>query len=501
MAEQTPSLTEIAPDAPPASSTRPVATPLTREQMSAELGKNLRAPGTDKPVPRQEPKAEARSEHDKPREYTPNNEQKAPQGKLPDFKEAMREKVLGKKQEPELKEQVKTEAKTEEKPAKKEVVSMDDATPAAKTAIPEEVPEDQRQVLPHDKPETARRIRALLDDKKKLAKELEDARKTAVAKPTENNVEEFNKLKEEHTKATDELLKFRRRYEVDNDETFKKTYDEPVSNAETSIETTLKKYQLGDATLKAIKDEGGFAAFSRSAKTFPVQQKGEDGEMHTVQITAGELARNWLNAIPVADAEFIKQSLGRQQMLTEEKKTAVQRAVDESKQFFENRQLESKKQQDAAKASEAEMAKKYQEWYKTATESTEWLKDREVPENASDAQKKQIKEHNEFNEQLRKGLNSHPKTSEEYYTLRMEAAEAHHLRREMGSRDERIKSLEAELSRVKGGTRTTPKAGSLLTDNNREEKKPEADMNDPVGALKKGLRASMARKSGSIEDE
>jgi hypothetical protein len=491
MAEPTPSLTEIAPDTTPPSSTRPAVTPLTREQMSAELGKNLRAPGTDKPAPRQEPKAEAASDADRPREYTPKNEQKPPLGKLPDLREALRESMDKKAEKP---------AAEAEKPKPVKVVSADEAAPPKPTAN-EEVPEDQRQVLPHDKPETARRIRALLDDKKKLAKELEDARKVAVAKPTENNVEEFNKLKEEHTKATDELLKFRRRYEVDNDETFKKTYDEPVSHAEASIESTLKKYQLGDTTFKAIKDEGGFAAFSRSSKTFQVQQKGEDGEMRTVQITAGELARQWLDKIPVADAEFIKQSLGKQQMLTEEKKTAVQRAVDESKQFFEQRQLESKKQQDAAKASEAELTKKYQDWYKTATESTEWLKDKDVPENASEAQKKQIKETNEFNKQLRDGLNSHPKTSEEYYTLRMEAAETHHLRREMGSREERIKSLEAELSRVKGGTRTTPKAGSLLTDNNREEKKPEVDMSNPVEAMKKGLRASMAKKSGSIEDE
>lgn len=223
MAEPTPPLTEIAPpDVAPPSSTRPTVTPLTREQMSAELGKNLRVPGTDKPPQRTEPKAEAQPDHEKPREYTPKNEQKAPLGKLPDLKTALRESM-------DKKSEVKSEPKTEEpKPVKKEVVSADDAAPVAKPSMADEVPEDQRQVMPHDKPETARRIRALLADKAKLAKELEDARKTAVAKPTENNVDEFNKLKEEHTKATDELLKFRRRYEVDNDETFKKQYDEPI---------------------------------------------------------------------------------------------------------------------------------------------------------------------------------------------------------------------------------------------------------------------------------
>jgi hypothetical protein len=481
--EPTPSLTEIAPP----SSTRPVATPITKEQMQQDMSKTLRHPGQEK---QQVEPAKAEPAKEPQRE--------APKTSPGDYKSGLREALLKKEPAP------KTDEPEVEKPkpVKKEVVSVDDAPPPVKPKADEEVPEDQRQVLPHDKPETARRIRALLDDKKKLAKELDDARKTALAKPTETNVEEFNKLKEEHAKANDELLKFRRRYEVDNDETFKKTYDEPVANAESAIETTLKKYQLGDATLKAIKDEGGFAAFSRSTKTFTVQQKDPDTqEMRAVQVTAGELARQWLNNIPVADAEFIKQSVGKQQMLNEEKKTAVTRAVDESKQFFEQRQAEAKKQQEAAQAGQAEMAKKYQDWYKTTTESTEWLKDKEIPDNATEVQKKAIAETNAFNKQLRDQLNTHPKTSEEYYNLRLESAEAHHLRREMGSKDAEIKRLAAELARVKGGTRTTPKAGSLLTDANKPEQKQEVDLSNPMKSLKENMRSAITKRQGSIDDE
>ena len=499
MADPTPSLTEIAPESAPPS-VSPSVTPLTRDQLSAELGKSLRVPGVDKPQQRSEPKTESQPEHEKPREYQPKREQTPPKGALPDFKAAIRDKVLAKKEEPEVKSE-------EPKPVKKEVVSADDAAPP-KPKTDEEVPEDQRQVLPHDKPETARRMKAILADKAKavaekaeLAKELEVARKAVTNNPTQANLDEFTKLKEEHAKANDELIKFRRRYEVDNDETFRKNYDEPVAHAEASIENTLKKYNLGDATLKAIKDEGGFAAFSRSTKTFPIVEIGEDGERKTVQRTAGELARNWLNVIPVADAEFIKQSLGKQQMLSEEKKTAVTRAVDESKQFFEQRQAQSKQQQEAAQKQATDTAKHYQDWLKTTTESTDWLKDKDIPDNASDAQKKSLKEHNEFNKQLRESLSVHPKNDQDYYNMRLEGAEAHHLRREVGSKDDRIKALEAELARVKGGTRTTPKAGSLLTNANKEEPKTEPDMSDPLGAMKKGLRSSMSRKMGNADDE
>lgn len=470
--------------------------------MSAELGKNLRARGPDTP-PRPESKAAPAPEHDKPKEYVPRTKQPEPTERPPDFKAGLREKVMGKKEE-------SVADNKEAPPEKKSVVSVDDAPPPAKPTAGEEVPADHRQVMPHDKPETARRIKAILAEKTALAaekaaiaKELEDARATAKANPTTSNVEEFSKLKEEHAKASDELLKFRRRYEIDNDDTFKKTYDEPVAHAEKSIEDTLKKYNLGDATMKVIRDEGGFAAFSRSSKTFPILQKDADGNQVTVHLTAGELARNWLNGIAVADAEFIKQSVGKQQLLSEEKKTATQRAIDESKQFFEQRETAGKQARDQAVAKEQEMSSSYKTWADSTASSTDWMKDREVPENASEEQKKKIAEDNAFNKQLRDGLNVHPKNQEEYQAVKLESAESHHLRREMGSKDAQIKSLQAELARVKGATRTTPKAGSLLSDSSKggDEDRPKVDYNNPLKSMKENMRASMAKKNGSIEEE
>lgn len=499
-------LTEIAPSETQPSSTRPAATPLTREQMSAELGKNLK-PQTS-PEPKPQPKAEPAQPHEKPKEYQPRNPQDISKDAPPDFREKLREKVLGKKEE----EKKPEEQKQPPEVKKKEAVSADDAPPPEKPKHEsEEVPEEQRQVLPHDKPDTARRIKAILAEKSKLAeeraqlaKELEEARATAKANPTAANVEEFTKLKEEHAKASDELVKFRRRYELDNDPEIKTKFDEPLAQTEAAIETTLKKYNLGDATLKAIKDEGGFAAFSRSMKTFPIVQIDPDTqEKKTIHVTASELARSWLNTgLAVADAEFIKSAVGKQQLLSEEKKAAVTRAVDDSKQYFESRQKQQQEASEAAKKKDEELAKGYQNWLKTTSESTEWLKDKPIPENAPEEQKKQIQEHNEFNKQLRDQLATHPKTSEDYYKLKLEAAESHHLRRELGSKDDRIKSLEAELARVKAGTRTTSKPGSLLSNAHKEEPKAaEPDYKNPMESLKKGLRAKMAAKSGNADDE
>jgi len=500
-----PTLPEIAPNTTPTSSTRPAAAPISREQMAAELGKSLK-PAGDRPVPRQEPARE--TVPDKPKEYVPKSPQDLSKNAPTDFTSGLRDKVL-KKEEP-SKPEPKAEAEKKLE-VKKPAVSADDAAPPEKPKHDEEVPEEQRQVMPHDKPDTARRIKAILAESRKkdeamatLTKELEEARKAAVAKPSDANLDEFTKLKEEHAKASDELIKFRRRYEIDNDETFKKTYDEPLSAAESAIENTLKKYNLGDATLKAIKDEGGFGAFSRSMKTFPIVQTDPDtGEKKTIHITAQELARSWLNnGLAVADAEFIKSAVGKQALLTEEKKSATTRAMDEAKQFFETRQKQMAEAGEAQKKKDAEMSQAYQIWLKSTTETTDWLKDEPIPEGTPEAKRKQIEERNEFNKQLRDGLAAHPKTQEDYQKLKLESAESHHLRRELGSRDERIKALEAELARVKAGTRTTSKAGSLLTNQGKaepEEKKP--DLSNPMKSLKDRMRERMQSSKGSIEDE
>ena len=469
---------------PPPSTALPKLDSITQEDLSREIS------GGDIPPPKE--KANFTQENTR----VGDDKGHVVDKDLDGFGKAARDMMKKKQEEAAKPKEEPEETPKEEK--KKEAVSADDASPPKKDDTPpERLTDDQLQPLPHDKPLTKRRIEQLLKDKADLARERDEARAAAKENPSASNVEEFNKLKEEHQKASDELIRYRRRYEIDGDETLKKTYDEPISNAETAIENTLKKYQLGDATLKAIKDEGGFAAFSRSSRTFPIVEVGDDGEKKTVMRTAGELARNWLNAIPIADGEFIKSALGKQAMLAEEKKTAIDRAVGESKQYFESREKQQKEAVETAKKKDEEMAKGYQTWLKTTTDSTDWLKDKPIPDNANEAQKKQLTELNQFNKQLREDLGNHPKSSEEYYKLRLEAIESRHLRREMGSKDDQIKSLQAELARVKGANRTTPKGGSLLSDASKPTKK-----DDDVAAddFKTAFKRAAQRKLGGDDE-
>ena len=213
--------------------------------------------------------------------------------------------------------------------------------------------------------------------------------------------------------------------------------------------------------------------------------------------TAAQLAHEWLNGMNLADAEAIKSSLGKQQLLQSEKAAAKQALAAEATQYYEKQTAAQKEAQQAALASQQAAAKAYEDWVKDAATKTDFMKDREVPAGATPEQKKEIEEYNKFNAELRASLKKHPTTALEYGQLKLEAAEAHHMRRVAAEKDAEIESLKAQLARVRGATRTTSKGGSILTGGGKPPEKEEGG--DPTD-LKAGLRKSLAKITGS-EDE
>lgn len=435
----------------------------------------------------------------------------------PDFKAALKARVMEKTEDARA-ETAKPvdapEAKTVEpakkivtfeakaKPAeKKEVVSADDAPPAKVEATDAPVPEEQRKVLPHDKPDTARRIKAILAERDAeraaaaaLKAELSEAKKAGASS------EELTALKTEHEKLREDALRLRRLHDIKSDVEFNAKYDEPVKQVDATINEALKRYGFGEPTLKAIEAEGGFAAFSRSTKTFTVQAPDLDnpGQTKPVQKSAAQLAREWINGMDVADAEAVKSSLGKQQLLQSEKAAAIEKALVEAKGYFENQTKAQREAAEQAQQSTQKTTKEYEEWMAKTESETDWLKDRQVSEAASDAEKAAASEYNEFNKQLRASLKKHPTTALEYGQMKLEAAEAHHLRRTVGEKEARIAELEAQLKQKSAAMRTTPKAGSLL----RSEAKPEAkggiNPDNPTD-FKSGLRKRVL--AGQGEDE
>lgn len=439
----------------------------------------------------------------------------------PDFKAALKARVMN-QEEPKTTETPKPQAeapakkvvtfeakvpdnKPEPAPQKKETVSADDAPPPAKATTHQEeqpVPEDQRRVMPHDKPDTARRIKAILaerDAERQAAaaakKELDEAKKAGASS------EELKKIREEHEALKADALRLRRLHDLKSDKEFNDKYDLPVKQVDTQIADTLKRYGFGEATLKAIDAEGGFAAFSRSSKLFTVREPDPEnaGQTRAVQKTAAQLAREWVSGMDVADSEAVKAGLGKQQLLQSEKQAAIEKEQAEAKAYFENRDKATTEQQAAAKAAHEKNMADYKAWRDKAVAETEFLKDREIPAEATAEQKKAIEEYNEFNAQLRARIDRDPTNALEYGQLKLEAAEAHHLRRTLGEKDAEIASLREQLKQKSAALRTTPKAGSLLKGDGKPPAAPETNVSDPMASLKAGLRKRIL--SSQSEDE
>jgi len=419
---------------------------------------------------------------------------------LPGFR-AKAEAMLKEKESAPAEQPAKVEKKAE---APKEAKTEKPAAPEAKKPTDDDVPEDQRKVLPHDKPDTAKRMRFFIkqaDEAKKAAdaarQELEAAKK---APPSAANTEEVAKLRTEYEAAQADLLRYKRLHDLESDTEFVSKYREPVKAAEGVIGATLKKYGFNDATLKTIADEGGFAEFSRSRRTFPVQEDDPDnpGTKRTVHRSAADLAHAWLSGMAIADAEDIKASLGRQQLLKAEEKSAAQKAQAEARQYFEQQGATSKQAAELARQAQEKTAKEYSDWLAKTESETEFLKDRELPDNADEATKKEVSEHNEFNKQLRASLAKHPTTALEYGELKLKAAEAEHLRRLRGQDEARIAALESELKRARGAMKTTSKAGSIL--NGSGGKPPAEDAPKDPTDFRSALRKRALAMSGGDDE-
>jgi hypothetical protein len=466
---------ENEPAAPlPPSSVASAAKPLSAAELSAEL--TPKSP----PVPQMKPPV------------IPEAKKRGPSPDRPDYKQALKDRVMNKQDEeqPPAKPEPKKEApKVEKKP----VVSSDDAPPPVKAeATPETVPDEHKRVLPHDKPDTARRIKAILAERDAAKAEAAAAKAEyeAAKKAPSTPPEELTKLRQEYEATQADLMRYRRLHDIENDKEFAAKYREPVKQVEAAVEGSLKKNGFSEPVLDVIRKEGGFAEFSRSNKTFQVNEADPDNEGQTrpVYRTAAELARNWLNALPAADAELIRASIGKQQLLREEEKNAIAQAQSEAKTYFEGQTAAQRAASEAAQQQQQATMKEYQEWLKSTEEKTEWLKDRPLPENATPEQKAEVDNYNEFTRQMRDRLKKDPTNAKEYGELKLEAAESHHLRRTLGEYEAKVAALEAQLAKSKNALRTTSKGGSILKSDAAPKDKKGIDQNDPTN-YRLGLRA------------
>lgn len=341
----------------------------------------------------------------------------------------------------------------------------------APTGDDEPVPEDQLQVLQTDKPKTAKRISALL---KKVTEVTEREANTAKEKAAKE--EEIKTLKEqlanvktvdpkteqEIAEARKELAMFRRRYDLDKDPTVKEKFDARIQSADAAIPELLKKNNAGEGLINLIKEEGGWAKFSNSNRLVTLA----DGS----KLTTAELADQIVQALPFADRKQVDALTVEQINVKREKERYLEAEIKQADEFFRQRE-------EAAQRGSSEYAKQIKQaeetikkWQEKVAVENAFLKEKEIPSDATPEVKKELQEENahvkELNETLKKNLNT--KDLDGMLNIVLEATKFHQERRartkleaELAKIKAELKAKGEELDRFKESGKTTVKPGSL----------------------------------------
>jgi hypothetical protein len=324
--------------------------------------------------------------------------------------------------------------------------------------------------------------------KAKLADELQAKLLASEGKSTNvQETAEFKALREQHEAATKELLHFRRRNDLNSDPEFKKKYDEVIEQADTSIINKLKEAGLSDKSTELIKKMGGFEAFSRSNATLYVPQQDSAGQITQKEISASQLAQDWLKSMPMGDAEYIRAKLIEKYNLQDAKKAAYE----------------------AEQGKATEYVTKYRQWSDDWQKKSTWLKDKEVQATATDAEKAEAIDYNRYNQEARDmiKLSVEVKSVEDYAKLVEAAASAPNYRRENIKLTKERDALKQQIEQLSSAVRSVPKGGggSIAKGSNAPVKKTvkeemQTSAADSIRADLEALRAG-DRSGYSSENE
>ncbi len=373
------------------------------------------------------------------------------------------------------------EVKVENTEEKKEVVED-----KKEEKDPDAPADDELQVLPHDKPKTAKRIQALL---KKI-----DQANSVVATTRKEADERAAKLKELEAKLSEvktvdpktdeavnkqlnELAMYRRRYDLEKDPEVKTKYDDRVANLDGQIPAILSKNRAGDGLLKLIAEEGGWLKFSQSNRQVPL----DDGKI----VPAAELADMIVKALPFADRKAIDSITLEQIQTKRDRERYFKEQETTANEFFKKRDEEAAAGSAAHQKQIKEATDLIQNWEKETVNKTEWLKEKEIPANATPEQKAAIEDDNRYTKQLHSLLKKSLTTKDipgmlevvhdsvAYYQQRRENSK---LLAENKALKDAVTAKQAELDKFKSSSRTTSRAGSIsqaATSATIKEKKPE----------------------------
>lgn len=401
------------------------------------------------------------------------------------------------------KQEAEVEKKEESVEEKKEEVVVEKTAPSKTEPVKEKeekkeevVPDEELQVLPHDKPKTAQRIAALLAKSSKAQQLLDDTTKQAAEKDKKfkeleeqlKNVTSADPLTNEKVKAhLDELAMYRRRYDLDNSDEVKQKFDGRVSASEDAIHKTLAAFRAPETLIAAIKEEGGWLKFSDSNRVIPLANGKE--------MPAAELAEAIKANLPLSERRKLE-SLELEQIQTKrDKETYFNEETKKAKDYFAQRDASAKQAEESRKKDFDTAVGVVKDW---RTKFDDENKPKEVPANATAAEKASIQDHNEYVKQLRSVAEAHLGAKDVNGMLNVlnEAVKYHQERRSHAialaknkELQEALTAKQAELDRFKKAGSTTPKGGSLASGvaaKQEAERKAPPSLEDAFAALAEG---------------
>lgn len=293
------------------------------------------------------------------------------------------------------------------------------------------------------------------------AKELETKLKELESKPqSAGNDAKIKELEDKQSAAEKELIQYRRRYSLESEPELKK-FDEIATKADEAIYGKLKEAGLSDKTLELIKSMGGFDGFSRSSQTFTVNVRNNEGELVPTVVTGAQLARQWLNDMNVADAEYLKAKLGERFNAIDNKKRRADELAAGAETWFKEQQEQYQKavQEHETKATEYRTGyeKRVNDWLATQ----EALKDKPIPATASAEERKEIEDYNRHNAGVRALVKAavQPPSLDDHVAIVQEAAQSLIHVRENRALKKELAALKEQLAKVQKGFSTTGKGG------------------------------------------
>ncbi len=373
------------------------------------------------------------------------------------------------------KKEVKMEKK-EEEPVTEVVVEKKAEQKVETKAEPEkeeEVAEADLQVLPHDKPKTAQRIAALLK-KSSLAQQMaEDTKREADAKA--KRVQELEEQLKSVTSADpltnekvrghlEELAMYKRRYELETSPEIKEKFDNRVTSAEDSIQKTLLARGAPESLVNKIKEAGGWLKFIDSDQPITLSNGKE--------MTASEIADKMKSLLPHSEQRKIEALELEQVQAQRDKETYFNEESKKAKEYFANKENETKQQEQERKQRFEEATKVVGEWKKRFHEENEWLKEKQIDAKLTPEQRAKLEDHNKHAKQLNDMLEKRLATSDINGMLEVlvDSIKYHQERRNLADviaenqkLKDAVKAKQDELDRYKKAGSPVSRSGSLAS--------------------------------------